>query len=163
MHKIQHIIDHIERVYKLELAPCSIPRDQFQYLKRNFYIFVLEKVSKKLFYFLKKISPVRFLDKRPDGEVLFYKRNSEGRLLIEIVIRPVPIEACIYLACDSGFFKPMGENYIVKIYGQHNSVDHISFPLNHHNGIEQVDYYFSKEGELKRELRNYKLNILINV
>lgn len=103
MHKIQHIIDHIERAYKLELVPCSIPRDQFQYLKRNFYIFVFEKVSKKLFYFLKKISPVRFLNKRTDGEIWFYKRNSEGRILIKIVIRPIPIEACIYSTCDSGF------------------------------------------------------------
>ncbi len=56
----------------------------------------------------------------------------------------------------------MGENYIVKIYHQLNNVDYISFPLNHHNGIEQVDYYFSKENELKSELRNYKLSILIN-
>ena len=57
----------------------------------------------------------------------------------------------------------MGENYKVKIYQQLSDVEYISFPLNHVNGKEQVDYYFSKVDELKTELRNHKLkNILIN-
>jgi hypothetical protein len=164
MYKIQPVINHIEKVYGLELAPCSIPRSQFQYFKRYFYLFIYNKVSQKLFYFLRdNISSIKYLEERPDREIWFRKRNSEGRISIEVEIKPVPLAATIYLSHDSGLFKPLGDdyNYKVKIYHQLNGTEHISFPLNHINGIEQVDYYFSKEDELKQVLRDYKLkNIL---
>jgi len=162
MYKIQSLIDHIEKVYGFEIVPCSIPRGNFQYFKRYIYLFILHKVSEKLFYFLRdKVSPIKYLDERPDKELWFRKRNSEGRVSIEVEIRPVPVEACIYLSHDSGLFKTMDENYKVKIYCQLSDVEHISFPLNHINGNEQIDYYFSKINELKEELRNYKLNNIL--
>ena len=164
MYKIQPVIAHIEKVYGLELTPCSIPRSQFQYFKRYIYLFIYDKVSQKLFYFLRdKISPIKYLEERPNREIWFRKRNSEGRISIEVEIRPVPVEACIYLNQDSGFFKPVhNENYKVMVYHQLSDVEHISFPLNHVNGTQQVDYYFSQFDELKTELRNYKLkNILV--
>ena len=163
MYKIQPVINHIEKVYGLELAPCSIPRSQFQYFKRSFYIFIHSKISKKLFFFLRdKVSPIKFLEERPDKEIWFRKRNSEGRISIEVEIRPIPVEACIYISQDSGFFKPIGnENYKVKIYEQLSDVENISFPLNHINGNEQVDYYFSKVDELKQLLRDYKLKTIL--
>ena len=139
MYKIQSVIEHIQKVYGMELVPCSIPRSPFQYFKRSFYIFIHNKISKKLFFFLRdKVSPIKYLDERPKGEIWFRKRNSEGRISIEVEIRPIPAEACIYLSQDSGFFKPINdENYKVKIYHQLNGTEHISFPLNHINGIEQ--------------------------
>ena len=174
MHKIQPVIAHIEKVYGLELTPCSIPRSQFQYFKRYIYLFIYDKVSQKLFYFLRdKVSPIKYLEERPNREIWFRKRNSDGRISIEVEIRPVPVEDCIYLNQDSGFFKHaggmsdlvrifMGENYKVKVYHRLSDVEYISFPLNHVNGIQQVDYYFSQFDELKTELRNYKLkNILV--
>lgn len=163
MYKIQSVIYHIQKVYGMELVPCSIPRSQFQYLKRSFYLFIHNKISRKIFFFLRdKVSPIKYLDERPNREIWFRKRNSEGRISIEVEIRPVPVEACIYLSQDSGLFSPVGnENYKVKIYQQLSDVEYISFPLNHINGEEQVDYYFSKVDELKTELRNHKLkNIL---
>ena len=162
MYKIQSVIDHIEKVYGFEVVPCSIPRNNFQYFKRSIYILIHNKISKKLFFFLRdKVSPIKYLDERPKGEIWFRKRNSEGKTLIEVEIKPIPVESCIYLSQDSGFFKPINnENYSVEIFHQ-LSDEHISFPLNHINGTEQVDYYFSKLNELKTELRNYKLkNIL---
>ncbi len=33
--------------------------------------------------------------------------------------------------------------------------DHISFPLNHHNGIEQVDYYFSRKSEFEKRIKKF--------
>ncbi len=162
MRKIQFIIQHIEKVYGFQIVPCSIPRNNFQYLKRNFYLWIYNKVSQKLFYFLRdKISPIKYLDERPGKEIWFRKRNSEGRISFEVEIKPIPVEACFYLNKDSGLFKTMGENFKVKIYDQFSDIDQISFPLNHINGIEQVDYYFSKFDEFKTELRNYKLKKLL--
>jgi hypothetical protein len=170
MYKIQPVIEHIEKVYGFEVVPCSIPRSNFQYFKRNFYLFIHNKISKNLFFFLRdKVSPIKYLDERPKKELWFRKRDSEGRVSIEVEIKPIPVESCIYLSHDSGFFeiwpiillKPINENYKVKIYEQSDSAEYITFPLNHINGNEQVDYYFSKLDELKTELRNYKLkNIL---
>lgn len=163
MHKIQPVIEHIEKVYGFEVVPCSIPRNDFQSFKRSIYILIHDKISKKLSFFLRdKVSPIKFLNERPNKELWFRKRSSEGRISIEVEIRPVPVEACIYLSQDSGLFKLMGENFKVKIYQQLSDVEYISFPLNHINGEEQVDYYFSKVDELKTELRNYKLKNILN-
>jgi hypothetical protein len=164
MYKIQPVIEHIQKVYGLELVPCSIPRSQFQYFKRSFYLFIYNKVSQKLFYFLRdKVSPIKYLDERPNKEIWFRKRNSEGKVSIEVEIKSVPLAATIYLSHDSGLFKPLGDdyNYKVKIYEQSDNDEYTTFPLNHINGNEQIDYYFSKVDELKTELRNYKLSNII--
>jgi hypothetical protein len=162
MSKIQPLITYIERAYGLELVPCSIPRSQFQYLKRSFYLFILNKVSERLFYFLRdKVSPIKYLEERPKGEIWFHKRNSEGRISIEVEIKRIPSESCIYIDNESGLFNIIGEDYKVNIYEQLSDVEHISFLINHLNGTEQVDYYFSKVDELKTELRNYKLNKIL--
>ncbi len=158
---MNEIIEHIKNIYGLELAPCSIPKNEFQYYKRNFYIFILKKVSKKLFYFLKRVLPIKYLTERPDKDIWFYKRNSSGRISIEIEIKPIPIEACIYSSQDSGLFQIANENYKVSIYPNLNGVSQISFPLNHINGIAQIDYYFSKIDELKDVMRDYKLKSIL--
>jgi hypothetical protein len=166
MYKIQPVIEHIEKVYGLELVPCSIPRSQFQYFKRSFYLFIHNKVSQKLFYFLRdKVSPIKFLDERPKGEIWFRKRNSEGKVSIEVEIKPLPTYQFIFSNDSSGLFHPInkeGENYEVKIYEQLSDFENIEFPLNHINGKEQVDYYFSKVDELKQILRDYKLKNILN-
>ena len=171
MYKIQPVIEHIQKVYGLELVPCSIPRSNFQYFKRNFYLFIHNKISKNLFFFLRdKVSPIKYLDERPKKELWFRKRDSEGRVSIEVEIKRVSVEDCIYInqRQASGFFKPhssagrpINENYKVKIYEQSDSAEYITFPLNHINGEKQVDYYFSQVYELKTELRNYKLRKLL--
>jgi hypothetical protein len=166
MHKIQFVIEHIQKVYGMELVPCSIPRSPFQYFKRSFYLFIHNKISKKLFFFLRdKVSPIKFLDKRPKGEIWLRKRNSEGRVSIEVEIKPLPTYRFIFSNDSSGLFHPInkeGENYQVKIYEQLSDVENIEFPLNHINGKEQVDYYFSQVDELKRVLRDYKLKNILN-
>ena len=146
MYKIQPVIEHIERVYGMELVPCSIPRNPFQYFKRSFYIFIHNKISKKLFFFLRdKVSPIKFLDERSEGEIWFRKRNSEGRVSIEVEIKP---------------FSSNCEVYEVKVYKQLKG-EILEFTLNLIYGVEQVDNHFSKVDELKQILRDYKLkNIL---
>jgi len=163
MHSIQFLIDHIRNTYDMEVVPCSIPRSNFQYMKRNFYLWIYNKVSQKLFYFLRdKISPIKYLDVRPDRTIWFRKRNSDGRISIEIEIRPVVLEACLYYDNESGLFKLLDKNYRVNIYEQLCEVENISFLLNRISGIEQVDYYFSKNNELKSCLRNHKLKSVLN-
>ena len=160
---IQFVIDHIKNTYDMEVVPCSIPRSNFQYLKRSFYLWVYSRVSQKLFYFLRdKISPIRYLDERPGGEIWFRKRNPEGRVSIEVEIKPVIPEVCTYYENESGLFKLLDKNYRVNIYEQLCEVENISFLLNRINGIEQVDYYFSKNNELKSFLRNHKLKSVLN-
>ena len=164
MYKIQPVIEHIQKVYEFEVVPCSIPRDNFQYFKRHIYLFIHNKISKNLFFFLRdKVSPIKYLDERPKGEIWFRKRNSEGKVSIEVEIKPIPPEACIYVSNrnESGLFVIGSENYMVEIYKQLSDVENIEFPLNHINGKEQVDYYFSKVDELKRVLRDYKLKTLL--
>jgi hypothetical protein len=140
-------------------------------LKRSFYLFILNKVSERLFYFLRdKVSPIKYLEERPKGEIWFHKRNSEGRISIEVEIKRIPSESCIYIDNESGLFNIIGEDYKVNIYEQLSDVEpfrrrfrhDISFLINHLNGTDQVDYYFSKVDELKTELRNYKLKNILN-
>lgn len=152
MSEIQSVITHIERVYGLELVPCSIPRNKFQYLKRNFYIFIYNRIGENLFYFLRdKVSPIKYLDERPNGEIWFRKRNLEGRVSIEVEIKPIPIYDRI--TCS--------QCYKVKIYHQLGDVENTSFTLNYINAEKKIDYYFSKVNELKTELRNYKLSKIL--
>jgi hypothetical protein len=163
MYKIQFIIDHIEKAYGFEVVPCSIPKNDFQSFKRSIYILIHNKISEKLFYFLRdKVSPIKYLDERPNKEIWFRKRNSEGRVSIEVEIKRIPSEACIYIDNESGLFNIIGEDYKVKIYEQLSDVEHISFLINHLNGTDQVDYYFSKVDELKQVLRDYKLKNILN-
>jgi len=161
MYKIQPVIEHIEKVYGFEVVPCSIPRDNFQYFKRGIYILIHNKISKKLFFFLRdKVSPIKFLDERPGKEIWFHKRNSEGRVSIEVEICPIPVEACIYTTDYKNIFKPSDENYKVKLYLEGDR-EIMTFPLNHIRGIENIDAHFIDVPELKEILRDYKLKTLL--
>lgn len=161
MYKIQPVIEHIEKVYRFEVVPCSIPRSNFQYFKRYIYLFILNKVSKKLFYFLRdKVSPIKFLDERPNKELWFRKRNSEGKVSMEVEIYPIPVEACIYTTDYKNIFKPSDENYKVKLYLE-GAREIMTFPLNHIRGIENIDAHFIDVPELKEILRDYKLKTIL--
>ena len=161
MYKIQPVIEHIKEVYGFKVVPCSIPRDNFQYFKRGIYILIHNKISKKLFFFLRdKVSPIKFLDERPGKEIWFHKRNSEGRVSIEVEICPIPVEACIYTTDYKNIFKPSDENYKVKLYLEGDR-EIMTFPLNHIRGIENIDAHFIDVPELKEILRDYKLKTLL--
>ena len=162
MQKIQSIIEHIEKVYDFKIVPCSIPRDNFQRLKRAFYIFVLNKVSEKLFYFLRdKVSPIKYLKIRPDREIWLKKRLDRG--LCEIEIIPIPAEAAIYITDEHKLYNPINGdgNYKVKIY--YPTIDESElkeFPINIITGCKSIDAHFCDVPELKETLRDYKLNSL---
>ena len=161
MHQIQPVIEHIQKVYGFKVSPCSIPRSSFQYFKRSIYLFIFSKVSKKLFYFLRdKVSPIKYLDERPNKELWFHKRNSEGRVSIEVEIYPIPVEACIYTTDYKNIFKPADENYKVKLYLEGEG-EVMTFLLNDIRGIENIDAHFSDVLELKEILRDYKLKAIL--
>jgi len=162
MYKIQPVIDHIQKAYGFEIVPCLIPRDNFQYFKRFVYLFILDKVSKRLFFFLRdKVSPIKYLDERPNKELWFCKKNSNGKVLMEVEIKPILLSACIYTTDYKNIFKPTGENYKVKLYLQGQG-EIMTFPLNHIRGIENIDVHFSDILELKEILRDYKLKNILN-
>jgi len=161
MYKIQPVIEHIEKVYGFEVVPCSIPRNNFQYFKRGIYILIHNKISKKLFFFLRdKVSSIKYLDERPNKELWFRKRNSEGRVSIEVEICPIPVETCIYTTDYKNIFKPSDENYKVKLYLEGEG-EIMTFPLNHIRGIENIDAHFIDVPELKEILRDYKLKTIL--
>ena len=161
MYKIQPVIDHIERVYGFEVVPCSIPRDDFQSFKRSIYILIHNRISKKLFFFLRdKVSPIKFLDERPNKELWFRKRNSEGKVSMEVEIYPIPIESCIYITDYKNIFKPADENYKVKLYIEGEG-EIMTFLLNDIRGVENIDAHFSDVLELKEILRDYKLKTIL--
>jgi len=161
MYKIQPVIEHIQKVYRFEVVPCSIPRDNFQYFKRGIYILIHNKISKKLFFFLKdKVSPIKFLNERPGKELWFRKRNSEGKVSMEVEIYPIPVESCIYITDYKNIFKPSDENYKVKLYLEGEG-EIMTFLLNDIRGIENIDAHFSDVPELKEILRDYKLKTIL--
>lgn len=76
--------------YGFEEIPCSIPKNDFQYFKRNIY-FKIYEISPKLFYFLRdRVSPIKFLKERPDGS-LFYSIKENGVTKYEICIEKHPM------------------------------------------------------------------------
>lgn len=162
MSKIQHIIDYILDTFDFEVTPCSIPRSDFQYFKRNFYIFIHNNISKKLFFFLRdKISPIRYLEERPDGSIWLSKRDETGKIVYEIEIKPYPTEATIYMTDTCNIFKPVLDdiNYKFKVYNQEGEI--ITFPFNYKSDIVGVNSHLTRFSDLKMCLRNKKLNDLI--
>jgi len=86
---VEEIVDYIVDTYEFEIVPCSIPSNEFQYQKRNFYIWVKNNIGEKLFYFIRdKVSPIKFLENRPDGSIWLKKRMSDDKL-IEIEIQKI--------------------------------------------------------------------------
>lgn len=163
MYKIQPIIDYIVDTYEFEFTPCSLPRSEFQYLKRDFYIFIMRKVSEKLFFFLRdKVSTIKYLDERPDGSIWLRKRDENGRIFYEVEIRPVLTSSTFYITDLAGIFQPILDdtNYKIKIYTQLSSVEVYTFPFNYKCGTKSIDFHFSKFSDLKRHLRDKKINSL---
>lgn len=107
---MEEIVDYIVDTYEFEIVPCSIPSNEFQYQKRDFYIWIKNNIGEKLFYFLRdKISPIKFLENRPDGSIFLKKRTSDDKL-IEIEIQK------IYLFDHSGNEVKPYFNYSIKTF-----------------------------------------------
>lgn len=164
MLKIQPVIDYIEDTYDFKFVPCSIPRNDFQYSKRNLYIFILRKVSKKFFYFLKKVSPIKYIKERPDGRLWYQKRGEDGRVSVELEIVPLPPEVFMYATDTTQSFKISlkYQNYKFTIYTTINGFSSVTtFPFNYNCDEQMINNHFSKIDELKRELRHKRLSELV--
>lgn len=154
MQKIQSLVEHIVNAYGFEITHCSIPKNNFQYLKRNFYLFINRKISNIIFKLLMKLSPIRFMSSRPNGDIYLQKR-IDGRLS-EIMIEPIPVEATIYTNDTKGLFK------IDASYNYRVEVSNISFVVNGFTTNEHIDIYFMDIPEFKETIRDYKLSKLFN-
>jgi hypothetical protein len=162
---MEQIVNYIENTYEFEIAPCSIPASEFQYIKRNFYIWIMNSVSKKLFYFLRdKVSPIKFLEERPDGTIWLRKRMSDNKLC-EIEIKT------IYLYDHSTQVKLPDGNYSFPTEYHNYSIRLVNDYLYVHNldkiQIEKldtilIDKHLGQYKELKQFLRNKKLENILN-
>jgi hypothetical protein len=70
--------------YGFEEVPCAIPKNNFEYFKRNIYLRIRGR-SEKLFFFLQKICPIKFLKERPNGE-LYFTIKKDGRSIWDLCI-----------------------------------------------------------------------------
>jgi hypothetical protein len=162
---MEQIVNYIENTYEFEITPCSIPASEFQYIKRNFYIWIMNSVSKKLFYFLRdKVSPIKFLEERPDGTIWLRKRMSDNKLC-EIEIKT------IYLYDHSTQVKLPDGNYSFPTEYHNYSIRLVNDYLYVHNldeiQIEKldtilIDKHLGQYKELKQFLRNKKLENILN-
>lgn len=162
---MEEIVDYIENIYEFEIVPCSIPSSEFQYIKRNFYIWIMNNVSKKLFYFLRdKVSTIKYLNKIEDGSICLRKRMSDGKLF-EIEVKT------IYLFDHNGNEVKPYFNYSISIY---IDLDDYFMPVNtprlqgffgkihieNFNSI-LIDKHLCQISELKEFNRNKKLEKLL--
>jgi hypothetical protein len=177
--KLNHIINHLTDVYGFRVFPCLIPLNNFHRLKRNFYNWIHNKVSKKLFYFLRdKVSPIKYLNERPSGEIWLNYLGESGRVEFGIQIKPYREDllrksgllAAFFVTDVKGIFKPQinGDNYRVKIFSGLNSLltgSHLAeertFPMNSVTGIMSIDAHLSDFKELKSVLRENKLKKIL--
>lgn len=69
-----------------EEVPCKIPKNKTQIFKRYIYLFI-KNYSNKLFDFLLRVSPIKFLKERPNKSIWFSFYDN-GKIVTEIEIRP---------------------------------------------------------------------------
>lgn len=73
--------------YGLTIQPCSIPKNNFEYNKRIFYLWIKNNISENLFYILRdKIWPIKFREEREDYSLSFLSRGEDGNIRCEIII-----------------------------------------------------------------------------
>lgn len=163
---MEQIVEYIVNTYEFEVVPCSIPANEFQYIKRNFYLWIKDSISEKLFYFLRdKVSPIKFLNERPDGSIWLRKRMSDGKLC-EIEVKT------IYLFDHNGNEVKPYFNYSISI---DIHLDDYFIPVNTPRlqgffgeiQIEKldtilIDKHLCQSKELKQFLRNKKLENILN-
>jgi len=167
---LKKIEEHLVKLYGFEKYPCLVAKNYSQSFKRSIYIIIKDRISEKLCNFLMKVSPIKYLDERPDKSIwLEYKTGEKG--LIEIQIIPIDPEKAIYTTDTKGIFKPGLNNYKVKIYTDQDAMQDLAddsvqivktFPMNLETGIQSIDAHLSDFPMLKTKLRESKLNSILN-
>lgn len=163
---MEEIVNYIKNTYDFEIVPCSIPANEFQYIKRNFYIWIMSSVSKKLFYFLRdKVSPIKFLKERPDGTIWLRKRMPDGKLC-EIEVKTIYLfdhngnEVKPYFNYSIRLFFDIGDFFIpVKSAGNTGLYEEIKLEK---LDTLLIDKHLCQITELKEFIRNKKLENILN-
>jgi hypothetical protein len=163
---MEQIVEYIVNTYEFEVVPCSIPASEFQYIKRNFYIWIKNRISEKLFYFLRdKVSPIKFLKERPDGTIWLRRRMSDNKLC-EIEVNT------IYLFDHNGNEVKPYFNYSIRLFFD---LDDFFIPVKSvgNTGLYEeiklekldtilIDKHLCQITELKEFNRNKKLENILN-
>ena len=161
---MEEIVNYIENTYDFEIVPCSIPASELQYIKRNFYIWIMNSVSKKLFYFLRdKFSPIKFLREREDGSIWLRRRMSDNKLF-EIEIKTIYLydhSTQVKLSDGNYTFPTEYHNYSIRLVNDYlyvHSIDEIQIEK---LDVILIDKHLCQSKELKQFLRNKRIeNIL---
>ena len=140
----EKIIEIVSK-YGFKEVPCAIPKNNFQYFKRQIY-FKIYEISPKLFYFLRdKVSPIKFLKDRPDGS-LFYSIKENGSTIYEMSIENNPPNHPF-----NGFSISIGSN----------SENHQLFNMNYSSESELIDN-LDKDIQNFPELKSKKRKFLLD-
>jgi hypothetical protein len=162
---MEQIVNYIENTYEFEIVPCSIPASEFQYIKRNFYIWIMNSVSKKLFYFLRdKVSPIKFLEERPDGTIWLRKRMSDNKLC-EIEIKTIYLydhSTQVKLPDGNYSFPTEYHNYSIRLAYDYLYVHNLDEIQLEKLDTILIDKHLCQSKELKQFLRNKKLENILN-
>ena len=75
---ISEVIQYIKDL-GFEEVPCRLPKDELQYLKRNIFNSIYDRFP-KIYYFLNRISPIKFKKVRTDWSLWFKIEGGELEL-----------------------------------------------------------------------------------
>ncbi len=81
---VQDVTEYLISNYGFEITPCSIPENDWEHTKLDFYVMIKRKMF-WLFRTLMRLSPIKRLEERPDGSVWLEKRLNSGLCEIELL------------------------------------------------------------------------------
>lgn len=146
--------DYLVNEYGFEINGSSIPKNDFNYYKRNFYLWIFKNVNKKLFYFLRdKVSAIKYIKERDDKSLWFsYKLN--GKTITEIQLQYIGVQYNDYsIKYEWGIRCRDKYNTLGNTLNKDISSDRLKYKL---------DAFICKIEELKPIVRERSINKILN-
>lgn len=128
-----------------EEVPCRIPKNKTQIFKRHIYLFI-KNYSNKLFDFLLKVSPIKFLKERPNKSIWFSFYDN-GKIVTEIEIIPFN-------------FIPSGYQQLTHIR-MYNSEGLLEYFHNDKSTIKEFKEFLYRDKYIKSLIRDRKIESIL--
>lgn len=159
---IQHkIIEYVISEYGMEKHPCCIPKNKFEDIKIDFYLWIRRNISEKLFYFIRdNICSIKYLDENPNGAIpIIYRDKITNKILVEFFVE----QKKDFHFRDSTNSKEIGEmsgNLVLNTYVD-DSILCVEI-VNEEKYKEIIDYFLSRIDILAPIVRDKMINNVLN-